>query len=86
MGIEPYAVLATDLNADGILDVVSADSGSGELTIHAGLDDGFAPPKQFFVGPQPFDLAAGELDGDGRSDLIVAVFGDETLAVMLSGS
>jgi hypothetical protein len=66
--------------------VVSADSGSAQITVYPALDDGFAPPKQFFVGPQPFDLAAGELDGDGRTDLIVAVFGDSTLAVMLTGA
>lgn len=85
VGTEPYSVIAADVNGDGSLDVISADAGSGTLTVYPALDGAFIEPREFFVGPQPFDLAAADLDGDARSDLVVAVFGDATVGVLLTG-
>jgi hypothetical protein len=74
------------VNGDGRLDVVSADSGSAQITVYPALDDGFAPPKQFFLGPQPLGVAARERDCGGRTDLIGAGFGDTNQAVVMTGA
>ena len=88
VGAEPYAVVAVELTGDGRLDIVSADSAASTLTIHpsaGGAEGGYGEPVSRFVGPQPFDIAAADLDGDSRSDLAVALFGASTVAILLTG-
>lgn len=70
-------VTAADLNGDGRLDLVSANSESDSLTVF--FQDG---PGEFAAAPDrsltsdallgPVSVAAGDLDGDGDSDLISA--------------
>jgi len=61
------SVLA-DLNGDHVLDLAVA---SDSLYVLLGRGDGtFQHPVAYPAGNVPIDLAAGDLDGDGRTDLI----------------
>ena len=45
-----------------------------------------ADKVDFTTGTQPFDLAAGDLDGDGKPDLVVPNFASTTVSVFLNAS
>ena len=74
-------VAAGDVNADGHPDLVMARSSSNDrLGIFLGRGDGTFGPPNNITGDTPFDsVAIGDLDGDGRQDLVGAYYGDKVL-------
>jgi hypothetical protein len=76
-------LLATDLDNDAILDVVSADVGGSAVSVFRNLGNGtFAPRGAFNAGDEPLDLAGGDLDRDGHVDLAVASRDSRSLNVL----
>jgi hypothetical protein len=69
----PLSVVATDLDGDGRVDLVSAVSSVDQLSIFLGLGDGKfrrpEPPSVPTEGPQR-SLLAADLDDDGHVDLV----------------
>jgi hypothetical protein len=82
---------AADFNADGIVDVAGGAFAALDLApgrsaaIVLGRGDGsFAlPGNSYAVGSGPDGMAAGDFDGDGRLDLVVASFNDDAGTVLL---
>lgn len=75
----PEAVVASDFNADGHLDLATAENGSDfppdEGGVEVMLGDGtgnFTDFGESTAGDGPFALAAGRLDADTQTDLAVA--------------
>jgi len=69
-------VAVGDFNQDGRPDLVVADLDSPYyLGIMLGQKDGrFAEPAQLYdLSSSPFDIAVGDLNGDGKLDLVVAI-------------
>lgn len=50
---------------------------------HCGCTAGFAAKVDYPVGPHPFFLAAADLDGDGRLDLVAANMDSDSVSVLL---
>ncbi len=76
-----------DFNADGIPDLALTDSNAGTFTVFLGNGSGlFTATTSTLPGDAVFGLssAAGDLNGDGRTDLAVAAFGSGTAMVYLT--
>jgi len=68
------AAVAVDINRDGWLDIVTANTTTNVVVIlvSRGAAGGFLAPRQIPVGNGPFDIAAGDFDRNGVPDLVVA--------------
>jgi hypothetical protein len=75
-GLAPYEAALADMDGDGDLDVVTVDLKDQEVgTVSVSLNDGaggFAAPASYPVGPGSAWLAVGDLNADGRPDVVVS--------------
>src|SRR6478672_6695960 len=86
VGKGPGSVALADFNSDGKPDLVTANELSGDASVLLGNGkDGFspAPGSPFPAGPNPNDLAVGDLNRDGRLDLAFANHETQHLTVLL---
>jgi hypothetical protein len=87
--LAPFQVAVADLNGDGQLDVAVADecnatafAGRGEVSVLFGDGrGGLTPGPVLRADTHPADVAAGDLDGDGRPDLAVVNWGSRNLSL-----
>jgi hypothetical protein len=90
IGSCPSAVAIADFNGDGLADVAAANAcaPSGVVTLPGDGTGGFAPARRFpMAAPAvPWALAVADLNGDGRPDLAVADYAQDTVPVLLSGA
>ncbi len=77
-GSDPFVTIA-DINGDGKPDLVAANWGSNTLSVLRNLSTGgtittssFATKSDFATGTHPFSIAAGDIDDDGKVDLVTA--------------
>jgi hypothetical protein len=73
-------IVATDLDADGRVDVAVAVTyiagpppHPGYLDVYLQTQPGvFQPPARYAISVDPWELASGDIDADGRPDLVAA--------------
>ena len=87
--ITPGAVELADLNNNGILDLIVANSGSNNVLVYPGLGNGtFGPALNgghgFFTGTNPVGITVADLNGDGRPDLIIANKGSNDVSILIN--
>ena len=86
-GSRPLGTAAGDFNGDGKVDLVVANSSSNFVTVLLGNGNGtFAAPSNFgnLAYFSPYGVAAGDFDRDGRTDLAIVQYNDDTLTTMLN--
>ena len=84
----PFYVTAGDFNGDGKLDLAIADNGDGEVSVL--LNDGsggFLKRTNYLTGSGggssfPNSVNAGDMNGDGRLDLVVTNFAESTISIL----
>jgi hypothetical protein len=77
VGPYPDAVIATDFNNDGRLDLVTANNGSSNVSVLLGNSDGtFQAALNSPTGSSPLSMAVGDFDSDGKLDLATANLND----------
>jgi Bacterial Ig-like domain (group 3)/FG-GAP-like repeat len=91
VGAAPRAVAVGDFNGDGLLDVATAQQLSNTVSVLLGHGNGtFARPLVFAASGQdltftPSSIAVGDVNGDGRSDLVINLIGGEDSVVSQLG-
>jgi hypothetical protein len=89
-GTLPNSLFITDLNGDGLPDIAVANEGDATVSVLLNTSSGgtvsFADQQTFAVGNTPERIMAGDLDGDGLPDLVVANYSDNTVSVLINGT
>jgi len=80
-GIDPFSIAIADFNGDGKPDLVVANDGFyknilyhdyDNVMVLLGKGDGtFNSPVTFFAGLSPRSVAVGDVNGDGKPDIVV---------------
>ena len=88
VGTAPSSLAVADLDFDGRLDIAVANAGSGNVSVLRGDGGGrFGPAPGTPVstgGASPSALALGEMNGDGKLDLVAVNAGSASVAVLLN--
>jgi hypothetical protein len=86
-GLRPSSVTVGDVNGDGILDFVTANSGSNNASVLLGNGDGtFQNQATFATGTKPYSVTLGDVNGDGKLDIITANFHSSNAVSVLLGN
>ncbi len=85
VGKQPYWVASGDLNNDGYADLVTANTGDNTVSVlmnHADGSGTFAAAVSYPVGHLPYQVAIGDLNGDGIPDIAATNYGDNTVSIL----
>lgn len=86
VGRDPGPIVIADVNHDGKLDIIVANSADGTLSVLLGKGKGqFTPAGRVPVacGNGPNDIATGDFNGDGNLDLVIANTETPYLTILL---
>jgi hypothetical protein len=73
VGMNPFSVLAADINGDGKMDLVSGQYGLQTLTFLTNNGNGtfsFCSTNGLNGGAYPFGVVSADFNGDGKSDVV----------------
>jgi|GEM_PF-3578863 len=81
-GLGVFHIDAADLNHDGIVDLMTSNLVSNDLSLFFGVGDGtFAAAVSLATGLAPRAVEAGDVDRDGLTDLVVANGGSASVSI-----
>ncbi len=82
----PYSVSISDFDGDGKPDLAVTDLGSSTVSVYRNSSTigsiAFADEIDFNTGTEPIGIATGDMDGDGKLDIVVANFNANTVSVI----
>jgi hypothetical protein len=90
VGSNPFSVAVADVNGDGRPDLLVANINSNNVSVllnttaPGATTPAFAAATNFGVGSSPTSVAVGDVNGDGRPDLLVANQGSNSVSVLLN--
>ncbi len=89
--IRPVSVIATDFNGDNFADIAVANFTSGNVSVLLNKGDGTflaitSTPgfPKYPTQNHPASISATDINGDGKTDLVVANSGSNTVSVLLN--
>ena len=86
----PKSIAIGDLNNDQRIDIVVANSGTDTIGIFLGIDNGtlFTNQQIYSTGPlsQPTSIAISDFNNDQHTDIAVANFGTNNIAIFFGDS
>jgi hypothetical protein len=81
----PYSVAIGDLDGDGKADLAVANFSSNIVSVFRNNGSSgtisYAPKVDFITGDNPYLVRIGDLNGDGKPDLVVANYASNTVSV-----
>ena len=87
VGDAPVGVLWADLNGDGNLDIATANVTGTNVSILLATDGtgtNYSAATNFTTTDSPYNIYAGDLDGDGDLDLVTANYSSSSISVLLN--
>ena len=91
-GANPCSVLIRDIDGDGKRDLIVVNFGSGSVSVLQNISTGtidpssFAARVDFATGNNPYGLTVGELNGDGKPEIIVTNTASNTVSLLRNTS
>jgi hypothetical protein len=91
VGNQPFWIASGDLNGDGYPDLVTTNTNvngtAGTVSVMLNNKNGtFAAAATYNVGKQPYQVAIGDVNGDGHPDLAVTNYGANTVTILLGSA
>ena len=88
VGTNPLEVTVADVNGDGKPDLITSNADDDTISVllntTSGATPSFAAQQTFTTGTTPRSVAVADINGNGKADLIVANYGDNTVSVFLN--
>ncbi len=89
-GFTPYFVAVGDVDGDGKPDLVTANQNGDNISVLRNTSTSgsisFAAKVDFPVGNVPRSVAIGDIDGDGKPDLVVSNYNSNSVSVLRNTS
>jgi hypothetical protein len=83
-GTNQGSIALADLDADGVIDIVTPNITSHDVSVLLGTGDGtFRDQVRYSAGIGPSRVALGDLQGDGAMDIVTANFSSRDVSVLL---
>lgn len=86
----PYSVAIGDLDGDGKPDLAVANTGSNKISVYKNTSTpgtiSFDARIDFTVGTNPYGIAIGDLDGDGKPDIVITTQGTTSALSVLKNT
>jgi len=87
-GTNATSLASGDLDGDGRTDLAAVNYSSNTVSIFLNTGTagsiGFAPKVDFTTGTNPRSVSIGDLDGDGKDDLVVANYASNSISIFLN--
>ena len=85
----PYGLAVADVDGDGQLDIIVSDYDQSIVSVYRNTctpgnisSSSFATRADFPVGTGPTGVAVQDLDGDGKPEIVTAIYGGTTVSVL----